>query len=152
MDQSCQVLCPLDFSGKNPGVGCPPFPNPGIELSSPASPVLQMDSLPLNHQGNPFENSKCQLCWVSWLNCNRAQPCADLSTGALLWALPHPPCNQAVFTWKTINGPLGLPKCCSGKEPACQCRKLGIPGLNFRIERFSVIGNDDPRILDSFLV
>ena len=32
---------------------CPPpsdFPDPGIEPKSPASPILQVDSLPLNHQ------------------------------------------------------------------------------------------------------
>ena len=36
------------------GLPCPPpgdLPDPGIELVPPASPVLQMDSLPLSHQG-----------------------------------------------------------------------------------------------------
>ena len=38
-----------------------PFPlpgdlsDPGIEPMSPASPALQADSLPLNHQGSPYE-------------------------------------------------------------------------------------------------
>ena len=38
-----------------------PFPSPGdlsdpgIELTSPATPALQVDSLPLGHQGNPLE-------------------------------------------------------------------------------------------------
>ena len=38
------------------GLPCPPpgdLPNPGIELVSPASPAMQMDSLLLNHQGSP---------------------------------------------------------------------------------------------------
>ena len=45
------------FSGKNTGAGCHfllqgDFSNPGIEPMSPASPVLQADSLPLSHQGS----------------------------------------------------------------------------------------------------
>ena len=38
------------------GLPCPPpgdLPNPGIELMSPASPAMQVDSLLLNHQGSP---------------------------------------------------------------------------------------------------
>ena len=66
------------------------------------------------------------LCWMSWLNYNRAQLCVDLSTGALLWAVTHPPCNQEAVTQNTINGPLGLLRWCSDKESACQCRKLRI--------------------------
>ena len=51
-------FCPCDSPGKNPGVGChfpPPedLPEPEIELKSPASPVLQVDSLLLSHQGSP---------------------------------------------------------------------------------------------------
>ena len=37
------------------GFPCPPpgdLSNPGIELASPVSPALQMDSLPLSHQGS----------------------------------------------------------------------------------------------------
>ena len=36
---------------------CPPpgdLPDPGIKPLSPASPALQADSLPLNHQGSPW--------------------------------------------------------------------------------------------------
>ena len=29
------------------------LPDPGIKLMSPASPALQVDSLPLNHLGSP---------------------------------------------------------------------------------------------------
>ena len=29
------------------------LPNPGIEPTSPVSPALQADALPLNHQGSP---------------------------------------------------------------------------------------------------
>ena len=40
------------------GLPCPPpgdLPNPGIEPTSPASSALQVDSLPLSHQGSPAE-------------------------------------------------------------------------------------------------
>ena len=33
------------------------LPNPGIELESPDLPVLQADSLPLNHWGSPHWNT-----------------------------------------------------------------------------------------------
>ena len=38
------------------GLPCPPpgdLPHPGVESSSPVSPALQTDSLPLNQQGSP---------------------------------------------------------------------------------------------------
>ena len=40
------------------GLSCLPpgdFPVPGIELESPVSPALQVDSLPLSHWGSPQE-------------------------------------------------------------------------------------------------
>ena len=30
------------------------LPNPGTEPASPVAPALQVDSLPLSHQGNPY--------------------------------------------------------------------------------------------------
>ena len=39
------------------GLPCPPprdLPDPGVELMSPVSLALQVDSVPLGHQGNPF--------------------------------------------------------------------------------------------------
>ena len=33
------------------------LPDPGIELTSPESPALQVDSLPLSYQGSPNYNS-----------------------------------------------------------------------------------------------
>ena len=53
-----RLLCPWDYPGKNTGVGChdpPPgdLPDPGIKPTSPAAPALQVDSLPLSHQGSP---------------------------------------------------------------------------------------------------
>ena len=63
--QSCLPLCnpmdssppaPLwDFPDENSEEGCHPLfqgdlPDPGIK---PASPALQVDSLPLNHWGSP---------------------------------------------------------------------------------------------------
>ena len=41
------------------GLPFPPsgdLPNPGIEPTSPVSPTLQVDSLPLSHRGNPTES------------------------------------------------------------------------------------------------
>ena len=32
------------------------LPDPGIKPTSPKSPALQVDSLPLSHQGNPPDN------------------------------------------------------------------------------------------------
>ena len=48
----------MGFSGHEywSGLPCPPpreLPDPGIEPVSPVAPTLQVDSLPLNHQGNP---------------------------------------------------------------------------------------------------
>ena len=68
--QSCPTLCdPMDCSTlQTPlfmgfprqeywnGLPCPSpgdLPNPGIEPESSASPVLQVDSFPLSHQGSP---------------------------------------------------------------------------------------------------
>ena len=42
------------------GLPCPPpghLPHPGVEPISPASPALQVDSLPLSHQGNPLAHN-----------------------------------------------------------------------------------------------
>ena len=39
------------------GLPCPPagnLPNPGTEPTSPVSPALQADALPLSHQGSPM--------------------------------------------------------------------------------------------------
>ena len=65
--QSCPTLCNLwtvvrqaplsmGFSRQEhwSGLPCPPLgdhPNPGTEPRSPVSPALQVDSLPLSHQG-----------------------------------------------------------------------------------------------------
>jgi len=56
-----RLLCPWHFSGKKywRGVGCHFLfwgrPNPGME---PVSPVLQADSLPLNHLGSNYTSKK----------------------------------------------------------------------------------------------
>ena len=53
-----RLLCQWDSPGKNTGLGLP-FPSPrglpdtGIKPTSPVSPELQVDSLPLSHQGSP---------------------------------------------------------------------------------------------------
>ena len=51
---ACQAPLSMVFSRQEywSGLPCPPLgdlPDPGIELKSPASPVLQADSLPLSH-------------------------------------------------------------------------------------------------------
>ena len=57
---ACQSPLSVGFSRKVYWSGLP-FPSPGdlsdpgIELMSPATPALQVDSLPLGHQGNPLE-------------------------------------------------------------------------------------------------
>ena len=67
------------------------LPDPGIEPASPMSPVLQVDSLPLSHQGN----SKHLVLWllldtnkintIDWVNAVAALPyCFSTS-------LPPPP-------------------------------------------------------------
>ena len=57
---ACQAPLSMGFSGQVYWSGLP-FPSPGdlsdpgTELTSPAAPALQVDSLPLGHQGNPLE-------------------------------------------------------------------------------------------------
>ena len=68
--QSCPTLCnSMDCSPAPLSMGfsrqvywsCLPFSSPGdlsdprIELASPATPALQVDPLPLGHQGNPLK-------------------------------------------------------------------------------------------------
>ena len=55
---ACQAPLSMGCSGQEywSGVPCPPpgdLPDPGIEPASPASPALQVDSLPLSHWGSP---------------------------------------------------------------------------------------------------
>ena len=53
--KSARLLCPWDFPGKNPGVGCHfllqgPFPTTGL---NPHLLRWQAHSLPLSHHGSP---------------------------------------------------------------------------------------------------
>ena len=73
--QSCPTLCdPVDCSLPGSSVhgisrqeywsGLPfpspgDFPDPGFESKSPMSPALQVDSLPLSHQGSPGIELSC---------------------------------------------------------------------------------------------
>ena len=44
------------------GMPCPPpgdLPDPGMELASPAAPALQVDTLPLRHQGSSWASDVC---------------------------------------------------------------------------------------------
>ena len=58
-----QAPCPWDSPGKNTGVGCHAllqgFPDPGIEPTTPATLVLQADSLLLSHQASPIYTLPC---------------------------------------------------------------------------------------------
>ena len=59
--QPARLLCPWDSPGKNTGVDLPfpppgDFSDPGIKPTSPASPALAGESLPLSHLANPFPN------------------------------------------------------------------------------------------------
>ena len=52
-----QAPLPMEFSGQEYWSGLPfpapgDLPNPGIESVSPVAPALQVDSLPLSHQGS----------------------------------------------------------------------------------------------------
>ena len=60
---ACQALCPWDSPGRNTRVGSHAllqgiFPNPGFETTSPMSPALQADSLPLSHSWSPLFKSR----------------------------------------------------------------------------------------------
>ena len=55
---ACQAPLSMEFSRQEywNGLPFPPpgdLPNPGIKLTSPASPALAVDSLPLSHLGSP---------------------------------------------------------------------------------------------------
>ena len=57
-----QAPLSMGFSQKEywSGLPCPPpgdHPNPGIQPTSPASPALQMNSLPLSHWGSHYISS-----------------------------------------------------------------------------------------------
>ena len=55
---ACQAPLPMGFFRQEYWIGLPfsspgDFLDPGIEPTSPASPALQADSLPLSHMGSP---------------------------------------------------------------------------------------------------
>ena len=60
MDYTCQSPLSMEFSRQEYWSGLT-FPSPWdhIEPTSPASPVLQADSLPLSHQGIPIYMCVC---------------------------------------------------------------------------------------------
>ena len=81
-----RLLCPWDFPGKNPAVGCHAlaplqgiFLTQGLNLHLPAAPALQADSFPLSHWGSPTQGGSCIL-----LTGVTPTPCPTL-TPVLLW-------------------------------------------------------------------
>ena len=81
-----RLLCPWDFPGKNPAVGCHAlaplqgiFLTQGLNLHPPAAPALQADSFPLSHWGSPTQGGSCIL-----LTGVTPTPCPTL-TPVLLW-------------------------------------------------------------------
>ena len=66
--QPTTLLFPWDFPGKNTGVGCH-FLLQGILLTQGSSLCLlcllywHTDSLPLNHQGNPYSSLVLKIFW-----------------------------------------------------------------------------------------
>ena len=89
--QSCSTLCdPMDYSpppssvhgisrqeywSESPFPPTGDLPDPGIKPTSPESPALQEDSLPLSHQGSPLT-----ICHVGKL----LNLCASISSSLVL--------------------------------------------------------------------
>ena len=61
-------VCPWGSPGKNTGVGCHALkwdlPDPGIKPVFPAATALQVDSLPLSHQGSAYEFTTIPDSWI----------------------------------------------------------------------------------------
>ena len=82
---SCSLLCPWDFLGKNPGVGCR-FLLQRIFLTQGKAHLLhwQVDSLPLCHLGSPvisqlLLNYKLLCCLKEFLSHNKYPSCKNLA-------------------------------------------------------------------------
>ena len=85
---ACRASLSMGFSKQEfwSGLPCPPpgdLSHPGIETASPAAPALQVDSLPLSHQGNPFmllfsHSVMSDSLWLHGLQYARL-PCPSLS-------------------------------------------------------------------------
>ena len=79
-----QALLSMEFSWPEyqSGLPCPPLgdlPDPGIEPMSPASPELQVDSLPLSHQAS--------LC--TYVQFSSVQPLSRVRLFATPWIAAH---------------------------------------------------------------
>ena len=84
--QPTRLFCSWDFSDKNTGVSGLSFPSSG-DLPNPwirsASPALQEDSLPLNHQGSPsnmFSPAKTETIFTVPQSSEEGDP--DITQGA----------------------------------------------------------------------
>ena len=100
---ACKAPLSMAFSRQEywSGFPFPPpgdLPNPGIEPTSPASPALQVDSLPRSHLGSPswlYHNTKQSVCFV-WLFfglflevrylCQECRRVKDEETSLSLWS------------------------------------------------------------------
>ena len=87
-----RLLCPWNSLGKNTGVGCHflvspgDIPNPGI---APGSPALQVNSLPFESPGKPYETVPIQ---------NMKQYLSRKTSISALLTMPRP-----LIVWITIN-------------------------------------------------
>ena len=65
MLQFTGLFCPWDSPGRNTGMDCH-FPKPGIDPTSPVSPALQVDSLPLSCRESLSPVTTCQCVYETW--------------------------------------------------------------------------------------
>ena len=91
---ACQAPLSMGFSRQEYWIGLPypppgAIPNPGIEPESPASPALQVDSLPTEPPGKPRERGQ---------HCN-SRSALLLQETSLSRDGPFPPSSLRVWAW-----------------------------------------------------
>ena len=91
-----QALLSMEFSWPEyqSGLPCPPLgdlPDPGIEPMSPASPELQVDSLPLSHQAS--------LC--TYVQFSSVQPLSHVRLFATPWITAHQASLSITNSWNS---------------------------------------------------
>ena len=125
-----QVSLSMGFSRKEYWRGLPfpssgGLPDPGIELTSPAFPACQEDSLPLYHLGSLLLSWKASIFWVHTKG-------SDLPTDIQLLSVP-----EAEWTWRKTCperqrdlSPLTRPWTFSFNQS--DPLVAGIPGMSFQ--------------------